>query len=106
MTRREGIGGRFLLVIVGLVCLGLAGGSADAVADNAADFAGTVLKVDPAYNKLTVVKEGGGTRFTFVVDDKTRFEGATFKSLKKGDAVVVRYVMNGSAYLAQRVSKK
>lgn len=98
-------GGLVLLVALGLACL-VTVWPAGGLAGTATDFAGTVLKVDPAYNKVTVVKEGGGTRFTFVVDDKTQFEGATFKALKKGDAVVVRYVMSGSTYLAQKVSKK
>ena len=73
------------------------------------DFPGTVLMVDPAAGKLSVKKDGGGTRFTFVVNDKTQFEGAGLKSLKdvkKGDNVMVNYVVSGSLYIAQKVSKK
>ncbi|HKW85888.1 MAG TPA: hypothetical protein VJM82_02360 [Nitrospiraceae bacterium] len=73
------------------------------------DFPGTVLMVDPAAGKLSVKKDGGGTRFTFVVNDKTQFGGAGLKSLKdvkKGDNVTVNYVVSGSLYIAQKVSKK
>jgi len=65
--------------------------------------------VDPAGGKLSVKKDGGGTRFTFVVNDKTKFEGEglnSLKDVKKGDNVTVNYVVTGSQYVAQRVSKK
>lgn len=97
---------RVAVLVLAVLWLAITAGPGLAAGDAGTDFAGTVLKVDPAYNKLTVMKEGGGARFTFVVDDKTQFEGAAFKALKKGDAVVVRYVMSGSTYLAQKVSKK
>ena len=80
-----------------------------AVAQGGTDFAGKVLMVDAAAGKFSVAKEGGGTRFTFVVNDKTQFDGAGLKSLKdvkKGDNVTVNYVVIGSQYIAQKVSKK
>jgi hypothetical protein len=56
-----------------------------------------------------VLKEGGGTRFTFVANDQTQFKGEGLKSvtdLKKGDAVTVTYRVVGSQYQAQVVAKK
>ncbi len=79
------------------------------LAESGTDFAGKVLMVDAAAGKLSVMKEGRGTRFAFVVNDKTQFEGAGLKSLKdvkKGDNVTVNYVVTGSQYIAQKVSKK
>ncbi|MGQ0694009.1 MAG: hypothetical protein ACT4OL_00355 [Nitrospiraceae bacterium] len=68
------------------------------------DFPGTVLKVDDAAGKLTVKKDG--TRFTFVVDGRTQYAGVeSLKDLKAGDTVTVTYVVVGSQYVAQRVSK-
>lgn len=78
-------------------------------AESGTDFPGTVLMVDPAAGKLSVKKDGGGTRFTFVINDKTQFEGAglnSLKDVKKGDNVTVNYVVTGSQYIAQKVSKK
>ncbi len=80
-----------------------------ALAQGGTDFPGTVLMVDPTAGKLSVKKDGGGTRFTFVVNDKTQFEGTGLKNLKdvkKGDNVTVNYVVTGSQYIAQKVSKK
>src|SRR5437867_13125086 len=80
-----------------------------ALAESGTDFPGTVLMVDPAGGKLSVKKDGGGTRFTFVVNDKTKFEGAGLNSLKnakKGDNVTENYVVVGSQYIARKVSKK
>jgi hypothetical protein len=58
--------------------------------------------------KVTVKKDGGGTRFTFLVDDKTRFDGGlkSLKDLKKDDKVTVTYVVTGSQYIAQKVARK
>lgn len=77
-------------------------------ADDAVDYPGTVVLVDVAAGKLAVKKEGGGTRFTFVVNGKTQFQGSakSLKDLQKGDNVTVTYVVNGSQYLAQRITKK
>lgn len=80
-----------------------------ALAQGGTDFAGTVLSVDAAAGKFAVKKEGGGTRFTFVVNERTRFEGSGLKSLtdiKKGDRVTVTYGVTGSQYLAQKVARK
>src|SRR5438094_4577802 len=95
-------------VMLTLFCLGLIV-AAPVFAQSSTDFPGTVLMVDPAAGKLSVKKEGGGTRFTFVVNDKTQFEGAGLKGLKdvkKGDNVTVNYLVTGSQYIAQKVSKK
>nr|MBI3614686.1 hypothetical protein [Nitrospirota bacterium] len=72
------------------------------------EFSGTVLLVDPAAGKLAVKKDGGGTRFTFVVNEKTQFEGAikSLKDVKKDDKVTVLYAVTGSQYLAQKIAKK
>lgn len=75
-------------------------------AQGGTDFKGTVL-ADPAAGKLIVKKDDGGTRFTFVVNDKTQFTGSALKSLadiKKGDRVIVHYLLNGSQYVAQTVT--
>ena len=81
-----------LIIIAWLgVSAGLIGMSS-AWAEAGTDFAGTVLTVDPAAGKLGVKKEGGGTRFTFVVNDKTQFSGpglTSLKDVKKGDGVTV-----------------
>jgi hypothetical protein len=91
-----------LSLLVGLLSI------ADLVrAQGGTEFAGTVLTVDATAGKLAVKKDGGGTRFTFVVNDKTKFEGgpAGLKDVAKGDHVVVTYGVSGSQYLAQKVSK-
>lgn len=77
-------------------------------AQTGTDFSGTVLMVDPAAGKVVVKKESGGTRFTFVFNEKTQFDGAikSLKDLKKDDKVTVTYVVNGSQYLAQKIAKK
>ena len=79
-----------------------------AQAETAVDFPGTVLLADQAAGKLAVKKTDGGTRFTFVVNEKTKFEGGakTLADVKKGDSVTVTYVVSGSQYLAQKVVKK
>jgi hypothetical protein len=76
-------------------------------AQGGTDFKGTVLTIDPPVGKLVVKKDEGGTRFTFVVNDKTQFTGNAFKSLadiKKGDHVIVNFLVNGSQYVAQTVT--
>jgi len=73
------------------------------------DFAGTVLSVDAPAGKLSVKKADGGTRFTFVVNDKTQFAGVGVKNLadvKKGDSVTVTYVVSSSQYIAAKVAAK
>jgi hypothetical protein len=73
------------------------------------EFPGTVLKVDQATGKFAVKKDGGGTRFTFIANEKTKFSGAglaSLKDLKKDDHVMVLYQVKGSQYLAASVTKK
>ncbi|MGE3153336.1 MAG: hypothetical protein AB7G48_04010 [Nitrospiraceae bacterium] len=80
-----------------------------AVAQQSAEFAGAVLSVDAGAKKFVVLKDGGGTRFTFVTNDQTQFKGEGLKSvndLKKGEAVTVFYKVVGSQYQAQVVAKK
>lgn len=68
-------------------------------------FAGEVLKVDVAANKLTV-KKADGNRFTFAVDAKTAFSGSrkSLQDLAKGDQVTVEFQTGGGQYTALRVS--
>ena len=95
-------------VVLALFCLSLfVIVIASALAESGTDFSGKVLMVDAAAGKLSVMKEGGGTRFTFVVNDKTQFEKAkSLSECKKGDNVTVNYVVTGSQYIAQKVSRK
>ena len=99
---------RGILLALSLAVLYLGLGS-PAPAQGPTDFAGTVLTVDAAAGKLSVKKADGGTRFTFVVNDKTQFAGAGVKGLadvKKGDSVTVTYVVSGSQYIAAKVAAK
>jgi hypothetical protein len=96
----------FMVLFVASV--GLVGTSA-VLSETGTDFAGTVLTVDATAGKLGVKKDGGGTRFTFVVTDKTQFGGpglTGLKDVKKGDSVTVTYVVTGSQYIAQKVTAK
>jgi hypothetical protein len=72
------------------------------------DFPGTILSADAAAGKLAVKKEGSGTRFTFVVNEKTQFIGGpkSLGDLKKGDNVTVTYSVVGGQYIAQKVAAK
>jgi hypothetical protein len=93
------------------VCLGvmLATGLSPVLAGEDTEFPGTVLTVDQVTGKFAVKKDGGGSRFTFVADEKTKFSGtglASLKELKKGDHVVVLYQVRGSQYLAASVTRK
>lgn len=93
---------RMVLTIMLAACVGIIG--APVLAQNAADFPGTVLKVDDAAGKLTVKKDG--TRFTFVVDGRTQYAGIkALKDIKAGDAVTVTYIVMGSQYIAQKIAK-
>ena len=85
------------------------GMQAQAMAQQVVEFAGSVLSIDVGAKKFAVLKEGGGTRFTFVANDQTQFKGEGLKTvsdLKKGDAVTVIYRVVGSQYQAQVVTKK
>jgi len=96
------------LLLAGIILAAWAGQSQVLAADAPVEYPGTVVMVDAAAGKLAVKKEGGSTRFTFVVNDKTQFDGGakSLKDLKKDDKVTVSYVVNGSQYLAQKIAKK
>jgi len=92
-----------LAVIALVACVAV--GSAPVLAQNIVDFPGTVLKIDDVAGKLTVKKEG--TRFTFVVDGRTRYVGVkALKEIKAGDTVTVSYIAMGGQYVAQKIAKK
>jgi hypothetical protein len=96
----------FVLLVSVLLVFACAGAGA-VHAQAGTDFQGTVLTADPAAGKLIVKKDEGGTRFTFVVNDKTQFTGSGLKNLadlKKGDHVVVTFLVNGAQYVAQKVT--
>ena len=90
-----------LLLSVATFCL-----AQPALADSV-DFPGTIAKVDAAAGKVTVNKEGGGSRFTFVASDKTHYAGvSSLKELKAGDHVTVTYASKGGQYFAEKIVKK
>ncbi len=100
MTRHRGT------VLVGLVIVFLLTPPRLVRAGDVVDFPGTVISADAAANKLAVKKDGGGTRFSFTMTEKTRFQGVSgLKDLKKDDHVVVQYQVEGSKYLAVTVTK-
>ena len=74
-------------------------------AEGGTEFAGTVLSVDTSSGKFAVKKDGGGSRFTFVANEKTHFDGGAkaLKDLKKDDHVAVLYQVQGSQYVALNV---
>ena len=81
-------------------------GPAAVSAGNVVDFAGIVLKVDEAAGKLTV-KNAAATRFAFIVDGRTQYAGVkALKELKEGDTVTVSYVVLGSQYVAQKITRQ
>ncbi|HJU05367.1 MAG TPA: hypothetical protein VJ692_09465 [Nitrospiraceae bacterium] len=82
-------------------------GVVSAHAQSGTEFPGTVLSVDVAAGKLAVKREGSGTRFTFVVNEKTQFieEAKSLAHLKKGDNVNVTYSVVGSQYIVQKIAK-
>jgi hypothetical protein len=95
-----------VLLVVMCVCLLSV---ASAHAENQIEFPGMVLSVDLTAGKFAVKKDGGGTRFTFVANDKTKFRGAglaSLKDLKKDDKVMVLYHVQNSQYLAISVTKR
>ncbi len=93
-----------LRLFIAMIVLATGASLSLALAETGTDFPGKVLKVDLEKGKLTVKKEKGGTRFTFVVTNDTQYEGLTnLKDLKRGDRVTVNYVVTGSRYIAQKV---
>jgi hypothetical protein len=98
---------RTLVLLISVLLVISSASAAPVHAQGGTDFQGTVLMADPAAGKLVVKKDEGGTRFTFVVNDKTQFTGSGLKNLadiKKGDHVVVTYLVNGAQYVAQKVT--
>ena len=77
-------------------------------ADSSTEYPGTVVMVDASAGKLVVKKDGGGSRFTFTVNDKTQFEGGikSLKDIKQGTPVTVKYVVEGSQYMALKITAK
>jgi hypothetical protein len=93
----------FLLVLIyAIATTGRAGAAAEV------EFAGTVLTADAKTGKIAIKKESGGTRFTFVTNEQTHWENGLkgIGDLKKDDHVVVVYQVQGSQYLALRVTPK
>ncbi|MCE3223827.1 MAG: hypothetical protein K0S58_2007 [Nitrospira sp.] len=80
--------------------------SEQALAAEGTEYVGIVLSIDMSSGKFAVKKDGGGSRFTFVANEKTHFEGGAkaVKDLKKGDHVSVLYQMQGSQYVALNVT--
>jgi hypothetical protein len=95
-----------LLILVSTCLVILCSLATIVVAQSGTDFSGTVVKTDVSMRKLTVKKDEGGTRFTFTAHDKTQFTGRLkgLEDVKVGDRVVVRYIVQGSQYLAETVT--
>ena len=75
-------------------------------AEGGTEFTG--VSVDTTSGKFAVKKDGGGSRFTFVANEKTHFDGGAkaVKDLKKDDHVAVLYQVQGSQYVALNVALK
>lgn len=98
--------GGIVLLVVACVCTMSV---VSAQTDKGIEFPGTVLTVDLTAGKFAVKKDGGGTRFTFVANDATKFQGtglASLKDLQRDDRVMVLYHVQGSQYLAISVTKR
>lgn len=98
---------RSLILLVSVFLVIFCPRAAAVHAQGGTDFKGTVLTADPSTGKVVIKKDEGGTRFTFVVNDKTQFAGNALKGLadiKKGDHVIVNFLVNGSQYVAQTVT--
>lgn len=95
-----------LLLAAVLLNVMLESGLEPARAEGGTEFAGTIMSVDTASGKFAVKKDGGGSRFTFVANEKTQFAGGpkAVKDLKKDDHVTVLYQMQGSQYVALNVT--
>jgi hypothetical protein len=95
-----------LLLLVGILA-GAMMSASFAMAAGEVEFAGTVLAADAKAGKLTVKKDAGGTRFTFLTNEETRWEPDLkgIGDLKKEDHVTVWYQMQGSQYVARRVAR-
>jgi hypothetical protein len=96
-----------MLVLVLAIVLASFLSAIQVLGESGTDFAGTVVMVDVASGKFGVKKEGGGSRFTFVVNEKTQFGGPDLRSLgdvKPGTLVTVNYSVKGSQYIANKVT--
>jgi hypothetical protein len=94
-----------LIIVILLMALAVIMPAAPVHAE--ADFTGTVLSVDEPAGKVVVKTEGSGTRFTFVVNEKTEFQGAkNLKDIKKGQSLTIRYQASGSQYVARKITAK
>ncbi len=94
------------LFLAAILCGLLESGLELARAEGGTAFVGTVLSVDTSSGKFAVKKDGGGSRFTFVANEKTHFDGGAkaVKDLKKDDHVAVLYQVQGSQYVALNVT--
>ncbi len=98
--------GGIVVLVVACVCTMSV---VSAQTDKGIEFPGTVLTVDLTAGKFAVKKDGGGTRFMFVANDATKFQGtglASLKDLQRDDKVMVLYHVQGSQYLAISVTKR
>ena len=105
------LGSNYSTWLPGLVLFAIMSGFATAGRAEAAgevEFPGTVVSTDAKTGKMAVKKESGGTRFTFMTNDQTRWESGLkgIQDLKKDDHVVVWYEVKGSQYIALRVAPK
>ena len=97
------------VIFLAAVLYGLLESSLEPVrAEGGTEFVGTILSVDTTSGKFAVKKDGGGSRFTFVANEKTHFDGEAkaVKDLKKDDHVTVLYQVQGSQYVALTVTLK
>lgn len=73
-------------------------------------YSGLVVKVDPGAQQVVVKNPQSGGRIRFTVTAKTTITSGNEKKslgdLKPGDAVEVEYVMEGEAYVANKVTLK
>lgn len=94
------------LIVFTVLLAVMVGDLKSALAEGGIAFEGTVLSVDTTSGKFAVKKEGGGSRFTFVANEQTHFDGGpkVVKDLKKGDHVAVLYQVQGSQYVARSVT--
>ena len=96
------------LIVFTVLLAVMVGDLKSALAEGGIAFEGTVISVDTTSGKFAVKKEGGGSRFTFVANEKTHFDGEAkaVKDLKKDDHVTVLYQVQGSQYVALTVTLK
>jgi hypothetical protein len=103
---RLNVGVLSALFLAVTLCGSWGSASEPAQAAEGTEFAGTVLSVDVSSGKFAVKKDGGGSRFTFVANENTHFDGGpkAVKDLQKDDHVRVLYLVQGPQYVALKVS--